>query len=83
MGANKVQRGFESYMSQSWDIEMSETGIERTISTQKHILDYERRLEKLRHDGLVQEFVKKLSSLILDIDKMYKEDRLFNFSSRF
>ena len=45
----------------------------------KHILDYERRLEKLRHDGLVQEFVKKLSSLILDIDNMYKEDRLFNF----
>jgi hypothetical protein len=27
----------------------------------------------------VQEFVKKLSSLILDIDNMYKEDRLFNF----
>jgi len=70
-------------MSQSWDIEMSETWIKRTISTQKHILDYEKRLEKLRHDGLVQEFVKKLSSFILDIDNMYKEDRLFNFSSRF
>jgi len=35
MRANKVQRGFESYMSQSWDIETFETEIERTISTQK------------------------------------------------
>jgi hypothetical protein len=38
-------------------------------------------LKKLRQDGSVRDYVKKFSSLILDIDNMSEEDRMFNFLS--
>ena len=38
-------------------------------------------LKKLRQDGSVRDYVKKFSSLILDIDNMSEEDRTFNFLS--
>ena len=36
-------------------------------------------LKKLRQDRSVREYVKKYSSLILDIDNISEEDKLFNF----
>jgi len=38
-------------------------------------------LKKLRQDGSVRDYVKKFSSLILDIDNMFEEDITFNFLS--
>ena len=38
-------------------------------------------LKKLKHTGIVREYVKTFSSLILDIKNMSKEDKLFNFMS--
>ena len=38
-------------------------------------------LKKLRQDGSVRDYVKKFSSLILDVDNMSEEDRMFNFLS--
>jgi len=38
-------------------------------------------LKKLRQDGSVRDYVKKFSSLILDINNMSEEDRTFNFLS--
>ena len=38
-------------------------------------------LKKLKQTGLVREYVKTFSSLVLDIKNMPKEDKLFNFMS--
>jgi hypothetical protein len=38
-------------------------------------------LKKLRHDGSVRDYIKRFSSLILDIDNMFEEDKLFNLLS--
>ena len=39
-------------------------------------------LKRLRHTGLVRDYVKEFSSLMLDIKNMSKEDKLFNFMFR-
>jgi len=41
-------------------------------------------LKELRHDRSVSDYIKRFrfSSLILDIDNMFEEDKLFNFLSR-
>lgn len=36
-------------------------------------------LKKLKQDQSLRDYVKEFSSLILDIENMFKEDRLFNF----
>jgi hypothetical protein len=38
-------------------------------------------LKELRHDRSVRDYIKRFSSLILDIDNMFEEDKLFNFLS--
>ena len=38
-------------------------------------------LKRLKQTGSVREYVKQFSSLMLDIEKMTDEDRLFNFMS--
>lgn len=38
-------------------------------------------LKRLRHTGSVREYVKQFSSLMLEIQNMSEEDRLFNFQS--
>ena len=38
-------------------------------------------LKKLKQNGIVREYVKTFSSLMLDIKNMSKEDKLFNFMS--
>ena len=38
-------------------------------------------LKRLRHIGSMREYVKELSSLMLDIKNMSEEDKLFNFMS--
>lgn len=38
-------------------------------------------LKKLKHTGTVREYVKELSSLMLDIKNMSEENKLFNFMS--
>ena len=38
-------------------------------------------LKKLKQTGIVREYVKTFSSLILDIKNMSEEDKLFNFMS--
>jgi hypothetical protein len=38
-------------------------------------------LKKLRQDGSVRDYVKKFSSLILDVDNMSEEEKMFNFLS--
>ena len=37
--------------------------------------------KKLKHTGIVREYVKTFSSLMLDIKNMSEEDKLFNFMS--
>ncbi|KAK4426715.1 hypothetical protein Salat_1440200 [Sesamum alatum] len=39
-------------------------------------------LQKLKHSGTVRDYVKKFSSLMLDVLEMSTEDKLFNFLSR-
>ena len=38
-------------------------------------------LKRLRHTGSVRDYVKELSSLMLDTKNMSEEDKLFNFMS--
>ena len=38
-------------------------------------------LKRLRHTGSVRDYVKEFNSLMLDINNMSKEDKLFNFMS--
>ena len=38
-------------------------------------------MKKLRQYGSVRDYVKKFSSLILDVNNMSEEDRMFNFLS--
>jgi hypothetical protein len=38
-------------------------------------------LKKLKQDKLVRDYIKDFSSLILDIENMSEEDKLFNFIS--
>jgi hypothetical protein len=38
-------------------------------------------LKKLKHDRSVREYVKSFSYLILDIEDMSEEEKLFNFMS--
>jgi hypothetical protein len=40
-------------------------------------------LKKLKQDRLLREYVKEFSSLILDIENMSEDDRLFNFLSSY
>jgi hypothetical protein len=35
-------------------------------------------LKKLRQDGSIRDYVKKFNSLIMDIDNMSKEDKMFS-----
>ena len=39
-------------------------------------------LKQLKHDKTIREYVKSFSSLILNIENMLEEDKLFNFLSR-
>ena len=39
-------------------------------------------LKRIKHTGSVREYVKELSSLMLDIRIMFEEDKLFNFISK-
>ena len=39
-------------------------------------------LKRLKHTGTVREYVKEFSSLMLDINNMSEEDKLYNFIFR-
>lgn len=42
---------------------------------------HEGELEELKHTSSVKDYIKKFSSLMLDIKNMVDEDKLFNFIS--
>lgn len=52
------------------------------IPSLQHILDRVCDvLKKHKQTGLLRDYVKNLSSLMLDIKNMFEEDKLFNFMS--